>query len=160
MQMPKPGKFHDKLRALAGEWSGDETIHPTPWDPAGGTAKGTTKSRMDLDGFALVQEYTQKRGGKVSYRGHGVIGWCGEEKRYLWHWSDTMGGVPGQVTRGDWKGNKLTFQHASPHGHSRYTYTFNRDGSLGFAIENSADGVQWAPFITAKYVNKKKPADA
>jgi len=158
MQMPKPGKFHEKLNALAGDWTGDETIHPTPWDPAGGTAKGTTKSRMDLDGFALIQDYVQKRGGKVSYRGHGVIGYDAQEKCYLWHWSDSMGGVPGQVTRGEWKGNKLSFQHASPQGHSRYVYTFNRDGTLGFTIENSQDGTQWAPFLTARYTNKRKVA--
>jgi hypothetical protein len=98
----------------------------------------------------------QKRGGKVTYRGRGIIGFDPQEERYLWHWSDTMGGVPGQVTRGEWKGNKLMFQHAGPMGHARYAYTFNRDGSLGFTIENSNDGEQWAPFITAKYVNKKK----
>ncbi len=156
MQMPKPGKFHAKLAAFVGEWAGDETVHPTPWDPAGGAAKGVTKSRIDCDGFAVVQDYTQKRGGKVSYRGHGVLGYDTNEKRYLWHWSDSMGGVPGDVIRGDWKGNKLSFQHVSPHGHSRYVYTFNKDGSLGFTIENSQDGTQWMPFITAKYVNKKK----
>lgn len=156
MQMPKPGKFHQKLHAFVGEWTGEETMHPSPWDPAGGKAKGTNKCRMDLDGFALVQDYVQKRGGKVSYRGHGVIGYCAREKRYLWHWSDSMGGVPGTVTRGEWKGNKLVFQNASEHGHARYTYTFHRDGTLGFSIEMSQDGAQWAPFITARYANKKK----
>jgi hypothetical protein len=161
MQMPKPGKPHAKLAALAGEWAGDETIHPTPWDAAGGMAKGAMKCRIDCDGFALVQDYVQKRGGKVTYRGHGVLGYDPQAKVYLWHWSDSMGGVPSEVTRGEWKGNKLAFQHSGPHGHSRYVYTFNRDGSLGFVIENSQDGAQWAPFITAKYIAKRKtPAGA
>jgi hypothetical protein len=156
MQMSKPTKFHTKLEALAGDWSGDETIHPTPWDPQGGPAKGAMKCRVDCDGFVLIQDYTQKRGGKVTYHGHGVLGYDAKEQRYLWHWSDSMSGVPGSVTRGEWKGNKLSFQHAHEMGHSRYTYTFNKDGSLGFTIENSQDGAQWAPFITAKYVSKKK----
>lgn len=154
MQMPKPTKHHEKLANLAGTWTGDETIHPTPWDPAGGPSKGTSKYRMDIDGFALVQDYVQKRGGKVSYRGHGIVGYSAEEKKYLWHWSDTKGGVAPGVTRGEWKGNKLVFEHASPTCHSRYTYTLHKDGTLGFSIENSQDGTTWAPYITARYTNK------
>ena len=50
MQMPKPGKVHAKLAAFVGEGAGDETIHPTAWDPAGGPAKGTTKRRADCAG--------------------------------------------------------------------------------------------------------------
>lgn len=156
MQMAKPGKPHAKLAAFAGDWAGDETMHPSPWDPAGGMAKGTMKCRMECDGFALVQDYTQKRGGKVSYRGHGVVGWDAEAKNYIWHWSDSMGGVPNTVTRGEWKGNKLVFQHTGPQGHSRYVYTFNRDGSLGFTMEHSQDGETWQPFLTARYQPKKK----
>jgi hypothetical protein len=154
MQMPKPTKHHEKLAAFAGTWTGDETIHPTPWDPAGGTAKGTGKYRMDLDGFALVQDYVQKRGGKVSYRGHGILGYSADEKKYIWHWSDSMGGVAPVVTRGEWKGSKLVFEHASPGCQSRYTYTLHKDGTLGFSIENTQDGATWTPFITARYTNK------
>lgn len=30
MAMPKPTKFHKKLEALVGDWSGEETMHPMP----------------------------------------------------------------------------------------------------------------------------------
>jgi hypothetical protein len=156
MQMPKPTKFHKKLEALIGDWSGDETMHPTPWDPEGGPAKGKYKVRGDLGGYGIVQEYVQKRGGKVTYQGHGVMGYDPQSQSYVWHWSDSMGGVPTEVTRGQWTGNKLVFQHASPMGHQRYTYTFNRDKSIGFSIESSQDGSQWAPFMTGKYTAKAK----
>ena len=154
MQMPRPTRYHQKLEALAGRWSGEEKMFPTPWDPEGGTARGEMKSRIDMDGFGLVQEYVQKRKGKVSYRGHGVVGYCPDEKTYLWHWSDSMGGVPSSVTRGTWKGSKLVFQSAHAMGHSRYTYTFHRDGTLGFSIENSQNGNDWAMFMTARYAKK------
>lgn len=154
MQMPRPTKEHERLAALAGKWTGEETIHPTPWDPAGGLAEGSTTARVDLDGFGVVQEYVQKRDGVVSYRGHGVLGYDPEEKCYLWHWSDSMGGVPAHVTRGHWRGSELSFQHAGPMGHSRYTYTFHDDGTLGFSIESSQDGRKWSPFITARYAKQ------
>lgn len=154
MDMPRPTRFHQKLERLAGNWAGEEKISPTPWDPKGGVARGQMKARVDMDGFGLVQEYVQKRGGKINYRGHGVIGYDPQEKAYLWHWSDSMGGVPGSVTRGNWKGNKLVFQNASPMGHARYTYTFFKDETLGFAIENSTDGERWEPFMSARYAKK------
>jgi len=156
MQMSTPSKFHKKLEVLIGDWSTDETMFPMPWDPTGGPAKGRYKVRAAPGGFGIVQEYEQKRGGKVSYVGHGIMGYDAQEKCYLWHWSDSMGGVPGAVTRGTWTGNKLVFQHAGPMGHSRYTYTFHKDGTVGFSIDSSQDGAQWAPFMTSR--STKKPA--
>lgn len=153
MQLPKPGRFHKKLEALVGDWTGDETMHPCPWDE-GGPAKGRYRVRAGLDGFGVIQDYEQKRGGKVSYRGHGVIGYDSQEKCYLWHWSDSMGGVPGTVSKGQWKGNKLVFQHACEMGHSRYTYTFRKDGTVDFSIENGPDGEQWALFMNGRYTRK------
>jgi hypothetical protein len=161
MQMPKPTKQHEKLAALAGTWTGEETMFPAPWDPVGGTAQGTLKYKMDLDGFALVQEYVQKKkGAKGSFKGRGIIGYCSQEKKYLWHWADTMGGVPGSVTRGEWKGQKLVFQHEVQGQHARYTYTFHKDGSLGFQIEGSADGAEWNKLMQGRYAKKEaaKPA--
>lgn len=154
MDMPAPSKFHKKLEALIGDWSGDETMHPMPWDPTGGPAKGSYKVRAAAGGFGVVQDYVQKRGGQVSYTGHGVLGYDAKENCYLWHWSDSMGGVPNQVTRGQWTGNKLVFQACCEQGHSRYTYVFKKDGSIDFAIECSQDGQQWAPFMNGRYVKK------
>ncbi len=154
MEMQKPSKFHSKLEVLIGDWSGDETMHPMPWDPTGGSAKGRYKTRAAPGGFGIVEDYEQKRGGKVSYTGHGVMGYDAAEKSYIWHWSDSMGGVPTTVTRGQWTGNKLVFQHAGPMGHSRYTHTFHKDGTVGFAIDSSQDGVQWMPFMEGRYTKK------
>lgn len=155
MQMPKPTKLHKKLiTALVGTWTGDETMHPTPWDQKGGKAKGIYKVKAALGGFGVVQEYAQKRGGKPSYEGHGVLGYDAQANCYLWHWSDSMGGVPNQVIKGTWEGDTMTFQAACEHGHSRYTYKFVKKNVLDFAIEMSQDGQQWAPFMNGRYLRK------
>ncbi len=158
MQMPKPTKFHKKLETLIGDWSGDETMHPMPWDPAGGTAKGRYKIRAAVGGFGIVEDYEQKRSGKVTYTGHGVMGYDEKQGCYLWHWSDSMGGVPDQVSRGTWTGNRLVFQSACDEGHGRYTFTFRKNGTIAFAIEHSQDGNTWTPFMDGTYT--KKPAKA
>jgi hypothetical protein len=75
MEMPTPDEHHEKLSVLAGSWVGEETMYPSPWDPAGGGARGFIEARMDLHGMFLVSDYRQERGGAVTYRGHGVYGW-------------------------------------------------------------------------------------
>jgi hypothetical protein len=35
MDMPKPGAPHQQLAKLAGTWTGDEIIGPSPFDPKG-----------------------------------------------------------------------------------------------------------------------------
>jgi anthranilate synthase component 1 len=45
------------------------------WDPAGGTSKGRYKTRAIAGGFGVVQDYEQRRGGKVTFSGHGVFGY-------------------------------------------------------------------------------------
>lgn len=155
MQMAKPNRFHKKLETLVGDWTGDEKMYPMPWDPQGGPAKGSYKVRPAFDGFGVIQDYRQRRRGRPTYEGHGVLGYDTANQCYLWHWSDSMGGVPREVTTGKWQGNKLTFQHAGEFGHSRYTWTFHRDGTIGFAIDHSQDGAEWSPFMTGRYVRKQ-----
>ena len=156
MKMPKPTKAHKKLDALLGDWTGDEVMHPSPWDPHGGKAKGKYTVRAIAGGFGLAQDYEQKCGGKVTFTGHGVLGYDQQQQCYLWHWSDSMGGVPCTATRGQWLGKQIVWQNQNPMGHSRYTHTFLRGGRLRFTIETSADGVQWAPMMEAEYTKKAK----
>jgi hypothetical protein len=50
-QMPVPGPPHKRLALLAGEWAGEEVLHPSPWDPEGGTALG--RYTFGVDGARL-----------------------------------------------------------------------------------------------------------
>jgi hypothetical protein len=156
MPIQKPSKFHKKLDVLIGDWSGDEVMHPSAWDPAGGTSKGRYKTRAIAGGFGVVQDYEQRRGGKVTFSGHGVFGYDVQEKCYLWHWSDSLGGVPCNATKGHWTGNKLVWCNEGPMGQSRYTHTFLRNGKVRFTCETSPDGEQWTLVMEAEYTKKAK----
>src|ERR1051325_8115641 len=104
MEMPKPTEAHQKMASLAGHWTGSEKMHPSPWDPAGGTATGRADNRLALDGFALLHDYVQERNGAVSFQGHGVLTFDSREHCYLMHWWDSMG-FGANVYKGDFAGN-------------------------------------------------------
>ncbi|MFN7973494.1 MAG: DUF1579 family protein [Acidobacteriota bacterium] len=147
--MPQVSAEHRKLESLAGSWAGEETLFPSPWDAKGGTAMGRITARIDLDGFFLVTDYVEERGGKVSYRGHGVYGW--DKGSYTMHWFDSMGSPCNAPAKGTWEGNVLTFQSESPMGKARYIYTFEDKDRHTFRIENSQDGKTWMPFMEGRY---------
>jgi len=154
MEMPKPQPQHARLKDLAGTWTAEETLFPSPWDPQGGKASGRFQSRMDLDGFFAIADYAQERGGHPSYRGHGVFGWDVEQKCYTLHWFDSMGTPVSEPMKGTWEGNRLVFQHRSPLCHSRITYEFEKADRYRFTMESSQDGEQWARMMEASYARK------
>ena len=82
MEMPKPTEEHRRLEKLAGKWTGEEKIHPTPWDPVGGPATSTWEAHVACDGFWLVADYVETRNGQVGYRGHGVYGYDRKERAW------------------------------------------------------------------------------
>jgi len=150
-EMPQVQDAHRKLSAFAGNWSGEEKMHPSPWDPKGGSGLGKIASRIDLDGFWLVTDYTQERDGKCTYRGHGVIGYDAAKGQYTHHWFDSMGSPVHAPALGKWVGNTLTFESVGPMGHARYVYRAEGDRKYYFRIENSQDGSNWAPMMEGWY---------
>jgi hypothetical protein len=155
MEMPRLLDEHRRLKALAGDWVGEETILPSPWDPKGGKGAGRFVARLDLNGFFLVADYVQERSGQVTYRGHGVYGYDPQQTCYTMHWFDSMGsGTPGPV-RGRWEADRLTFEGENPMGHSRYIYALEGADRYAFRIEHSRDGKTWAAFIDSRYARKQ-----
>jgi len=150
MEMPKLQEQHRKLQVLAGTWTGEETMFPSPWDPKGGKAAGRFQSRLDLDGFFLVTDYVQQRGGQTSYRGHGVYGYDAETNGYTMHWFDSMGSPCNEPMRGKWEGNSLILEQVGPMGHSRHSYRLEGD-RFSLLMEVSQDGKQWGKFLEATY---------
>jgi hypothetical protein len=148
-----PSPEHRRLAVLAGTWHATETLHPSPWDPEGGPAEATLEARLALGGRALLQEYEQRRKGRVSYEGHGVLAWEPREARYLLWWFDALG-PPATPARGRFDGDRLVLETGSPVGRARYTYTFVRDGEFTFRIEHSRDGREWRSFVDARYVRR------
>jgi len=150
MDMPKPTDHHWKLERLAGRWRGVETMHPSPWDPEGGSAIGRNDWRIALDGFAAITDYEQERDGRITFRGHGVMTYDPKDACYVLHWFDSMGSPP-EVFRGNFDGEVLTVSHGGPGMHARLTWDFRRKGVLRSSMLMSQDGVNWAPFFGCDY---------
>src|SRR5215471_18905760 len=139
MEMPKPSEAHRALQAFVGEWTGSETMPPSPWGP-GGVATGKNSVRMDLDGCFAIEDYVQEKDGRVVFRGHGVFGWDGERKDHAWYWIDSMGFMPDGPAYGEWRGDTLALAKSTPRGQARYTFRFEGPDTYHFRIENSFDG--------------------
>jgi hypothetical protein len=151
MEMPKPGDAHEKLGALVGEWAGEETLHPSPWDPVGGGAQAQVTNRWVADGFAVVQEYEQRRNGRVTFRGHGVFWFDPGRGEYVMHWWDSMGGTAGEY-RGRFDGDVLMLSAPMPQGgHSRTSWTLTGPDAHTFLMEVSPDGEVWQPAMEGRY---------
>lgn len=154
MGMPTVQEQHKKLQAFSGTWVGEEKMYPSPWDPEGGMAVGKMNSRIDLDGFFLIQEYIQERGGQVSFRGHGVLGWNGQTNKYSLHWFDSMGTPTHEPALGTWTGNTLLYEHTTPMGQQRYHFISESPTRYTFKMENSKDGKNWATLMEGHYSKK------
>ncbi|HKA87111.1 MAG TPA: DUF1579 family protein [Haliangiales bacterium] len=154
MPLPRPTEEHHRLRAFEGDWEGEEKLHPSSWGP-GGVALGRSRSRLDMDGLFVLQDYVQERDGEIVFRGHGVLGWEPETKSYVWFWVDSMGFIPKEPARGRWDGDALVLHSTNPRGLTRYTFRFPADSVEEFTIEASADGGQtWKTSIEATYRRK------
>jgi hypothetical protein len=139
------------MAQLAGEWIGEDVIHPTPFDPKGGTAKSRFTARMALGGFHLLMDLQQERDGKLAFEGHGVLGWDARGKCYTLHWFDCLGVEHGAPFFGTWDGDTLALVHETNHmGWSRQRYRSTPAG-LELTLEISRDGSQWITFMESSY---------
>ena len=153
MKMPKPSAAHKKLHKLEGTWNGDEVHSPSPHDPKGGEAKAKVKNKVSLDGFAVVQEYQQKRNGKNNFAGHAIFRYDAQANEYQMMWMDSMGG-PANTFRGTFDGKVLNLTASSEQGHMRCTFEFPKKDSYVFTMDASPDGTPWFPFMTGRYKKK------
>src|SRR5262245_42008761 len=154
MEMPKPTEAHDVFHKMAGSWTGEETMYPSPWDPAGGKSVARTNSRVGVDGFALIGDYEQERGGHVTFRGHSVVTFDKNAGEYAMYWVDSMG-MPGETFRRRLDGDTLTLVSHNPMGHAKLSYDMAVPDRLGCRMETSQDGIIWQPMFDSTY--KKNP---
>ncbi len=151
MGMPKPSPGHVRLEKLAGNWEGQETMYPSDWDPKGGVAIGRMKSRVALNGFALIGEYEQERGGAITFTGHSVFTFDAQEEVYTLHWFDCLG-TPPEVFTGRLEDEVFTVSHGGPGMHARLTYDITDAQHLASKMEMSDDGTNWKTLFDGRYL--------
>jgi len=149
MQMPKPGPQHQQLAKLAGTWTGEEKMMPSPWEPKGCIGVGKVRNTRAVDDFVVVQDYEQTRDGKVTFRGHGIFTWNDAKKCNELVWTDSMGGTL-QIFAGHWKGDVLEMLNEGPQGKTRCSFDVS-GGGYKFLMSMSQDGKTWAPMMEGKY---------
>jgi hypothetical protein len=150
MDMPKPAEGHRALEKLAGTWEGEETMHPSQWNPEGFTAFGRNRHRLSLGGFALISDYEQIKDGKVTFTGHGIYTYSPDEDLYSLHWFDCIGSPP-EVFTGRFDDHVLILAHGGPGMHARMTYDLSTEGVMRSKMEMSPDGVEWHLPFEAEY---------
>jgi hypothetical protein len=157
MEMPKVGAEQKRLNELAsGTWRGEEKLHPSDWDPKGGTAFGTWVVHPSLDGFCLLVDYTEERDGKINYRGHGIHGWDHTSGAFLAYWFDNIGVMPREPVKAMLDGSTYTYtSDDGPMGWSRMTYAW-KDDRFEFRIDKSKDqGASWKPMHEGRYTRSR-----
>jgi hypothetical protein len=154
MEMPKPGPEHEKLICMVGTWVGEEIMHPSNWDPKGGTAQGIYDLRAALGGFAVIGDYEQRRGEQVTFSGHGIYRYDRESKQYECHWFDSMGGSR-DLFRGSFEDDKLCLISKGPLGWFRLTWDLSQPGRFSSTMEQSSDGESFKMMFEAVYQKSK-----
>jgi hypothetical protein len=151
MEMPKVGDAHRRIHRLAGHWTGEEKLAPSPWGP-GGPALGRTTNRVAVDDFFVVGDYEEEKDGHVVFRAHQVFGIDPQTQDVVWYWLDSMGMPPPQPARGTWTDeNTLVLQSQSPMGTGRYTFVFDGEKRYRFTLENSRDGKTFTEMMRGDY---------
>lgn len=139
------------LAALAGEWTGDETIATTRWGQ-GGPAIGRVHARFDLGGKALLMDYREERDCKLALQVHAVFVAKQEPGEYALYWFDSYGFTPSQPATGHWDGKRLMFLRSSQRGQTRHIYEWTADGIYRLRLESSFDaGVNWEQVMEGEY---------
>lgn len=156
MEMTKPTLSHKKLEAFAGSWAGEETCHPSPWNPETKTVLGRAEHRVALGGFHVLGDYEQVENGEIGFTGHAVYSYDEAADSYVCHWFDSMC-ANASVLRGKWEGGTLTFFNHTPEiGHCRLTYGMAdaEKGRYTFRMELSPDGAAWNPCMEGEYTRQ------
>ena len=86
-KLGKPGKEHERLKPLAGEFDADVKMWMAPGQPEM-SSKGKEKSEMVLDGRFLQSHFQGEMMGKP-FRGQMLFGYDNQKKKYIATWVDS-----------------------------------------------------------------------
>lgn len=131
-----------RLDALVGVWTGEETLQ------GGVTGRTTSVAHRRLGTFVIADHYQVRSDGRV-YDNHLVYGWDARRGRYSVVQYDSAG-RGGDAMYGDWSGDTLTFEAATPGGHFRYAYAFAGE-TYAFTFARSKDGTSWETVVSGRF---------
>ena len=150
--MPDTSAEYHRLHALAGEWVGDDTLHPSPWNEARGHATTEVVARLAFDGGVIVVDETRARGDGVE-RVHVVFGFDAHAGRFVLDrfpapdpaWQPTAPAL------GGWDGETLTFLQDTPSGALRYQYAFRSPDYYTFTLSYWESPRGWRTALDGTY---------
>jgi hypothetical protein len=150
MDMPTLGPAHDALKAFAGDWTGTEDLAASPWAPAS-TARADCEYRLALNGFALVQQYRQRREDGSEFLGHNIFTVDPQTGETLWYGFDSYGFPPESPARGGWDGATLVLDKKTPRGVARHRLTPDGDTLTHEIDVKLGEDREFSPFLRARY---------
>ena len=153
MEMPDPEACRVALERIVGDWEGQETMHPAPYNPLGGTAVGLSRNRLVLDGLAVIEDYEHRPRGQVSYRRHAITSYDSSEKQYVRYQWDSMGNSA-HAFRGRFEGDVLTMTYAEPGFSARQVMDYSDRERLTVLVEVSRQGAPFETLLEGEYLRK------
>jgi len=86
--MPKPGREHERLKQLVGDWDVTGTFYLDPTQPPA-DIKGTETVKSDLGGFWMISHFKGEFLG-LTFEGRSAMGYSPMKKKYVGCWIDNM----------------------------------------------------------------------
>jgi hypothetical protein len=154
MEMPKPGPEHKKLDVLAGSWTLDGDMKPSPMGPGG---KMTEIEKCDwMDGGFFLVCHTDFKSSMGDGAGLSILGYSADDKAYTYReynsWGESMESK-GSVDNDTW-----TWTNDEKMGGTvmkgRFTMKLLSTTSYTFTYEMSQDGTKWNTVMDGKAIKK------
>lgn len=154
MEVPKPGPEHKKLDVLAGSWTLDGDMKPSPMGPGG---KMTETEKCDwMDGGFFLVCHTDFKSSMGDGAGLSILGYSADDKSYTYReynsWGESMESK-GSVDNDTW-----TWTNDEKMGGTimkgRFTMKLLSPTSYTFTFEMSQDGTKWTTVMDGKATKK------
>jgi len=154
MEMPKPGPEHKKLAVLAGSWTLDGDMKPSPMGPGG---KMTEIEKCDwMDGGFFLVCHTDFKSSMGDGAGLSILGYSADDKAYTYReynsWGESMESK-GSVDNDTW-----TWTNDEKMGGTimkgRFTMKILSPTAYNFTFEMSQDGTKWTTVMDGKATKK------
>jgi hypothetical protein len=154
MEMPKPGPEHKKLDVLAGSWTLDGDMRPSPMGPGG---KMTEIEKCDwMDGGFFLVCHTDFKSSMGDGAGLSILGYSADDKAYTYReynsWGESMESK-GSVDNDTW-----TWTNDEKMGGTimkgRFTMKILSPTAYNFTFEMSQDGTKWTTVMDGKATKK------